>query len=117
MPRRLQFSLKRLLALVAAIATGCLVVPPIYGFLDCHFHGPYVVYYNERCEKIVMSQGLIGTSPESVIEALGEPTSVYKYSESGSFTFNYAPHSSVPFAKFQAHFTNGRLSSTELFDD
>jgi len=114
MPRPFQFSLKTLMALVAASAVGCLVLPPIYGFFDGLFRGPYTVYFNERCERIVRSRGLIGKSPEAVRDALGEPTSIYVYEEEGSFTFNYAPF--FWSEQFQAHFTNGRLSSTELFD-
>lgn len=117
-PRRLQFKLKTLFVMIFVVAVGCLVVPPIYGFFDCMFHGPQVVYFNERCERIVKTRGLIGKSPEAVVEALGEPTSVYEYGDRpGHFTLNYAPHPWFPFAKFQAHFSNGKLSSTELFDD
>jgi hypothetical protein len=117
MSRRFQYNLRTLFALTAAAAVVCLVVPTIYGVCDVIFHGPQVVYFNERCERIVRSQGLIGKPPEIVIEALGEPTSVYDYGEPGGFTLNYAPHPWFPFAQFQAHFTNGKLSGTELFDD
>lgn len=114
MSPRFQFSLRWFL--IIAPFVGLLAVP-IYVFCDVLFHGPQVVRFNERCESIIKSRGLIGQSPEAVREALGEPTSWYEYGEPGHFTFNYAPHPSLPYAKFQAHFRNGKLASTELFDD
>lgn len=116
MSQRFQFSLKQLLAGTTIAAVGCLVVPPIYAILDVLFRGPQVVWFNEHCERIVKSRGLIGKTAEEVKQALGEPTSVYRYREPGSFTLNYAPHPLFDGAQFQAHFTDDRLSGTELYD-
>ena len=93
------------------------IAMPVYIFCDVRFHGPQVVRFNQRCNKIVQDLNLIGQSPETIKAALGKPTSVYTYDKVGSFTLNYAPHPSFPFAKFQAHFTDGILTSTEMFDD
>jgi hypothetical protein len=113
---RFQFSLRQLLGATAIAAVACLVVPPIYQIIDSLVCGPQVVWFNKRCERIVKSRGLIGKTPEEVREALGEPAFVYRYDEPGSFTFNYAAHPSFPNYNFQAHFTDGTLASTELFD-
>ncbi len=94
-----------------------LVAVPAYIVCDVVFHGPQVVNYNQRCERVVTEQNLIGQLPKAVEAALGQPTSVYWYDEAGSFTLNYAPHPSFPFATFQAHFNNGRLNSIEMYDD
>lgn len=94
-----------------------LIAIPAYIFCDVRLHGPQVVRVNQRCNQIVRDRKLIGQNLETVVAALGEPTSVYTYDNPGSFTLNYAPHPSFPFAKFQAHFTDSRLTGTEMFDD
>ena len=110
--------MKKKRVIVALIALVLLVIAvPAYVVCDVVFHGPQVVRYNRQCERIVKEQNLIGQLPKAVETALGNPTSVYWYDESGSFTLNYAPHPSFPFAKFQAHFTDGKLKSIELYDD
>jgi len=104
--------------IVGSIVLVLLVLAvPAYVVCDVVFRGPQVVRHNERCERIVKEQNLIGQLPKVVEAALGTPTSVYWYDEVGSFTLNYAPHPSFPFAKFQAHFKDGRLISVELYDD
>jgi len=94
-----------------------LLAVPAYVVCDVVLHGPQVVRFNQRCERIVKEQNLIGQLPKAVELALGKATSVYWYDEAGSFTLNYAPHPSFPFAKFQAHFKEGKLRSIELYDD
>lgn len=89
----------------------------IYVFCDVRFHGPQVVRFNERCERIVQEQNLIGQTPQVVEKALGKATSVYWYDDAGCFTLNYAPHPFFPLAQFQAHFKNGKLNTIELYDD
>ena len=83
-----------------------LLAVPAYVVCDVVFRGPQVVTYNQRCERIVREQNLIGQLPKAVELALGKATSVYWYDKAGSFTLNYAPHPSFPFAKFQAHFNS-----------
>ncbi|MGI9241742.1 MAG: hypothetical protein ACR2RV_13150 [Verrucomicrobiales bacterium] len=94
-----------------------LIALPAYVVCDVLFHSPQVVRYNQRCERLVKEQNLIGQLPKAVETALGTPTSVYWYDEEGSLTLNYAPHPSFPSAKFQAQFKEGRLKSVELYDD
>ena len=88
-----------------------------YVICDVRFHGPQVVRFNHRCDQIVREHCLIGQPRAAVEEALGKPTSVFTYDKQGHFTLNYAPHPLFPFAVFQAHFTDYKLSNTELFDD
>ena len=110
--------MKKRRVIVGLIAVVLLLVAvPAYVVCDVVFHGPQVVRHNQRCERIVTEQNLIGQLPKAVETALGKPTSVYWYDEAGSFTLNYAPHPSFPFAQFQAHFDKGRLMSIELYDD
>jgi flagellar basal body-associated protein FliL len=94
-----------------------LIASVVYVVCDVVFHGPQIVRYNQRCERIVKEENLIGQLPKAVEAALGTPTSVYWYDEVGSFTLNYAPHPWYPYAKFQVHFNDGRLKSVELYDD
>ena len=107
--KRILFGVVAALLLVIAI--------PTYVVCDVCCHGPQVVRFNHRCNRIIEERALIGQTREAVEAALGTPTSVFTYDKPGSFTLNYAPHPSFPFAKFQAHFTDGKLKSTELFDD
>lgn len=107
--KRIIFGTLSAVALVVGIAA--------YVVCDVCFHGPQVVRFNNRCNQIVKERGLIGQPREEVEGALGKPTSVFTYDKPGGFTLNYAPHPSFPFAVFQAHFTRGKLSHTELFDD
>lgn len=100
-----------------AIVLLVLLGTPIYIFCDVIFHGPHTVAFNRECSRIVREQNLIGQSPAVVRAALGEPTSIRTHGSPGDFTWNYAPHPSFPFAKFQAHFSAGTLRSTEAFDD
>ena len=105
---------------ISHIVIGVLLlwgVVAAYVVLDVCAHGPQVVRFNERCKRIVEDQNLLGQLPKAVATALGQPTSVFWYNKEGSFSLNYAPHPSFPFAVFQAHFKNGRLSSIELYDD
>ena len=99
------------LVLVVAITTVAYVI------CDVCFHGPQVVRFNNRCDQIVQEHGLVGQSLADVEKALGKPTSVFAYDKPGSFTLNHSPHPSFPFANFQAHFIDDKLSNTELFDD
>lgn len=108
---------KKWIVISIAFALAALLAGPIYIFYDVRFHGPQVVKFNEQCQEIVKNQNLIGQLPSAVETALGKPTSVYTYDEANSFTYNYAPHPSFPFAKFQAHFKDGILNSIELYDD
>ena len=112
------YEMKKRHVIAGLIAVVLLVLAvPAYVVCDVVFHGPQVIRHNQRCQRIVKEQNLIGQLPKAVETALGEPTSVYLYDEAGSFTLNYAPHPSFPFAKFQAHFNDGRLKSIELYDD
>jgi hypothetical protein len=108
---------KKRIIVWAVIVLFLLLLIPAYVVCDVVFHGPQVVRFNQQCERIVNEQNLIGQLPKAVETALGKPTSVYWYDEVGSFTLNYAPHPSFPFAKFQAHFNGGTLKSIELYDD
>ena len=103
-----------LVGIIIALVALCV---PAYIFWDVCYHGPQVVRFNNRCNQIVSDRQLIGQTADAVKDALGTPTSVITYDKPGSFTYNYAPHPSFPFAVFQAHFTDGKLSHTELFDD
>ena len=108
---------KRTILIGIVIALAALSVPA-YILWDVSYHGPQVVRFNNRCNQIVSDRHLIGQAPDAVKAALGPPTSVITYEDrAGHFTFNYAPHPSFPFAVFQAHFSDGVLNSTELFDD
>ncbi len=71
----------------------------------------------EHKKSAFLQKNLFGQLPKAVETVLGKPTSVYWYDEAGSFTLNYAPHPSFPFAKFQAHFKDGKLNTIELYDD
>ena len=108
---------KKRIIVWAVVGILLLLLVPAYVVCDVVFHGPQVVRFNQRCERIVKEKKLIGQLPEAVESALGKPTSVYSYDDPGSFTYNYAPHPSFPFAKFQAHFKDGKLKSIELYDD
>ena len=107
---------KRIVIAATVLVLG-LLAWLVYVLCDVGFHGPQVVRFNEHCARIVRDQRLIGQSSDAVRKALGEPTSVYTYEEDGHFTYNYAPHPVFPFANFQAHFRDGSLSSTEMYDD
>ena len=108
---------KRRVIIGVIVVILLLIAAPAYVVCDVVFHGPKVVRYNQRCERIVKEQNLIGQLPKAVEAALGKSTSVYWYDEAGSFTLNYAPHPSFPHAKFQAHFRDGKLNTIELYDD
>jgi hypothetical protein len=108
---------KKQIVIGLAIVALMLLAWPVYLLCDVRFHGPHVVAFNENCARIVREQGLLGQSPDAVRKALGEPTSVYTYEEDGIFTYNYVPHPIFYFAKFQAHFRDGNLSSVEMYDD
>lgn len=99
---------------LAAVIVQCLL--PVYAICDVGLRGPQVILFNKRCEQVVRTQGLIGNTSDEVQAALGEPTSWYDQGP-GHFTLNYSPHPFFPGADFQAHFTDHKLVSTELFDD
>ena len=108
---------RRSIITVALVLVVVMVATVAYVVCDVRFHGPQVVRFNHRCDQIVREHGLIGQSRTAVEKALGKPTSVFTYDKPGSFTLNYSPHPSFPFANFQAHFKDDKLSNTELFDD
>lgn len=116
---------------IAAAASAILLILGIaLPLLDVIHHGPYVTWYNKRCQTIATTAGLVGKPEEEVVRVLGEPTSVYEYWDAVDFdsgepepgaeettTFNFAPYSFFPFAKFQVHCRKGKVRSLELFDD
>ena len=107
---------KLIIAVVASLGLAVMVVPA-YCLWDCMHLGPYVVRYNQRCAQLVKNRRLLGQTPDVVRAVLGQPTSVHTYEKPGNFTLNYAPYPFLPFAKFQAHFFDGKLGGTEMFDD
>jgi len=64
---------------------------------------------------------LVGNPESKVIQALGNPSSVWKYEnipgEKLTTTYNYYPFSWYPFSKFQVHCREGVVQNTEQFDD
>jgi hypothetical protein len=101
-----------------ALLLGVLIALPVLVWFDNRSHGPYVTWYNRKCQRLVDQAKLIGRPERDIVSVLGPPSYVWDYDDptGASKTFNYAP-AGIPFSKFQVHCRAGVVISVEQFDD
>jgi hypothetical protein len=125
----MQFSVRRMMAVVAVVAVIMCVLVSLLKAVDAANHGPYTTAFNQRCQELANRAGLVGSPESNVRKVLGEPTSVWRrrsqWHTDGrpvavaylNTTYNYAPCSFLPCGKFQVHCVGGVVESTEQLDD
>jgi hypothetical protein len=116
---RVRFTVRRLMAVVAAVAVIMAVLFPVLKAIDAATHGPYAIWFNGACQRRADEAGLVGRPEKDVISVMGPPTFTYEYESVGVWTrtYNYAPSGLLPTAKFQVHCQKGIVRSVEQFDD
>jgi hypothetical protein len=105
---RLRWKLRTMLLVLPAVGILAIVLPA----MDSLGHGPYSTWYNRRCQQLADAAKLVGRPEADVIKVLGPP--LYTYLDT---TYNYAPVSWLPTAKFQVHCEDGVVVAVEQFDD
>jgi hypothetical protein len=124
-----QFSVRRMMAVVAVVAVIMSVSVSLLKAADAANHGPYTYAYNQRCQELADRAGLVGSPESDVVKVLGRPTSLWRHWSQwyqngrpapGAYintTYNYAPCSFLPCGVFQVHCVGGVVKSTEQLDD
>ena len=124
-----QFSVRRMMAVVAVVAVIMSVLVSLLKAVDAANHGPYTISFNQHCQELADRAGLVGGPESNVRKVLGKPTSVWRYwnrwypdghlpARAYLITiYNYAPCSFLPCGVFQVHCVGGVVESTEQLDD
>ncbi len=102
----------------AAIGVMGAVVILFYSiaFLDAFSCGPYTTWHNSTLSETADAHALVGSSENSVVAILGEPTSIDKSQDGHRTTYNYAPFPVIRGYTFQVHCADGKVVGTEMYD-
>ena len=74
-----QFSVRRMMAVVAVVAVIMSVLVSLSKAVDAANHGPYTISFNQHCQVLADRAGLVGSPESDVVKVLGKPTSVWRY--------------------------------------
>jgi hypothetical protein len=72
----MQFSVRRMMAVVAVVAVMMCVLVSLLKAVDAANHGPFTTAFNQRCQELADRAGLVGSPESDVRKVLGKPTSV-----------------------------------------